>query len=171
MMNDQIIPVNPEVDTYVEKKSKTKWIIVAVGILILVILLLALIVSMKLVRQETSYRSKAYTVSSSENLQEDFIRSESLENSYAFASPLQAKAGGELIRITVFILDGQGKGIKDKKVVLSTNLNLKINEIQSSTDEMGKAIFDISATSTGLYVIEPSVGGAKINQKLNLLYK
>jgi hypothetical protein len=170
-MDDQIIPANPEVDTYVEKKSKTKWLVVAVGMLILAILLLALIVSMKLVGQETSYRSKAYTVSSTENLQEDFIRSESLENSYAFASPIQAKSGGELIRVTVFILDGQGKGIKDKKVVLTTNPALKINEIQSSTDEMGKAIFDVSATSSGLFTLEPSVGGAKINQKLNLLYK
>src|SRR3990170_1085103 len=100
-MEDQIIPANPEVDTYVEKRSKTKWLIIAISMLILVILLLALIVSMKLVRQETSYQSKAYTVSSTENLQGEFIRNENLENSYAFASPLQAKAGGELIRVTV----------------------------------------------------------------------
>lgn len=170
-MNDQIIPGNPDVDTYVEKRSKTRWLILAITILILIILLLGLIVSMKLVKQETSYKSKAYTFTSSENLQEEFKKEEVIENSYAFASPLQAKAGGEFIRVTVFILDGQGKGIKNKRVTLGSNTSLKINEIQSSTDDLGKAIFDISSTLPGLYVIEPVVEGAKLNQKLNLLYK
>ncbi len=87
-------------------------------------------------------------------------------NSYIFASPVRAKAGGDLIRLTSFILDSEGVGIYDKKVSVKTDLNLDIKEIQSLTDETGKAIFDIGSKIKGTYKIEVFVEGIPLDQNL-----
>jgi hypothetical protein len=78
----------------------------------------------------------------------------SINNSYLFASPVRAKAGGDLIRVTVFLLDDSGRGVFGKKIILKSLDNVYINPIQDTTDETGKAIFDISSEVVGTYNLD-----------------
>lgn len=95
----------------------------------------------------------------------------SLSNSYIFASPVRAKAGGDLIRVTVFVLDSQGAGLFDKKVNLNTtDQTLEIKEIQSLTDETGKAVFDLGSQSKGVFSIETFVDGIPLSQNLRITF-
>lgn len=95
----------------------------------------------------------------------------SKENSYVFASPLQAKANGqEKIRVTVFVLDDRGIGVMGKKVFLEKNKHLKIEEIQALTDNFGKSYFDISSEKAGEYYLRVFVDDIEINQKVHLSY-
>lgn len=90
-------------------------------------------------------------------------------NSYVFASPITAKAGMDKIRVTVFALDGQGKGIPNSLV----NVNCKeaaacsgvsFADVQQQTDTLGQAIFDVTSSSAGKYEIQAFVAGALIPQ-------
>jgi hypothetical protein len=95
----------------------------------------------------------------------------SLSNSYIFAAPVKANAGGDLIRITVFLLDNRGYGVFDKKVILGNNNGpITINNLQSLTDETGKAVFDISSTTTGVFFIEASVDGNLLSQRVKVTF-
>lgn len=95
----------------------------------------------------------------------------SLENSYIFASPVRARSGGELIRVTVFVLDSQGLGVFDKKVSLGNSSGpLNISAIQELTDESGKAIFDVGSNTSGTYYIESSVDGQSLPQKVKITF-
>lgn len=95
----------------------------------------------------------------------------STENSYLFASPLRARANAqEKIRLTVFILNGQGLGVQGKVVTVSSNPNLKIDLIQPTTDQFGKAVFDIASTLVGEYYLQVQVEGQNLSQKAHLTY-
>lgn len=95
----------------------------------------------------------------------------SLDNSYVFASPVRASVNGDLIRITVFILDTEGRGVFDKKVTLqNSETTLDISEIQALTDETGKAIFDISASVTGIYLLESVVDNQILPQRVKIVF-
>lgn len=95
----------------------------------------------------------------------------SVENSYIFTSPLQAKADSrDKIRITIFILDNQGLGVKGKKVKLSYLPGLIIDPIQEITDEYGKAVFDVSSTTPGNFDLEVYVEGKKLKQRAMLKF-
>jgi len=95
----------------------------------------------------------------------------SVDNSYVFITPLRAQANGqEKIRLTVFILNNQGLGVLGKKIELGNDQNLKIEAIQTITDQLGKAIFDISSTKTGEYYIDVTVDGTKLNQRGHLSF-
>jgi len=95
----------------------------------------------------------------------------SLENSYIFITPLQARANGqEKIRMTVFILNNQGLGVLGKKVFLPPHPALNIEAIQGLTDSYGKAYFDISSSRAGEYYLEVKVDDTALTQKAHLSF-
>ncbi|MDP1760524.1 MAG: hypothetical protein Q8L01_03740 [Candidatus Woesebacteria bacterium] len=147
-----------------EKRSK-KYILPLIVIIILIIILGVLLLFIK---NRISLLPKAENYNNSASV--------SFSNSYIFASPVRAKAGhqtipGENIRITVFLLDDKGLGIFDKKVTLG-NLDGPINivDVQSLTDETGKAIFDINSNSKGAFFIEAAVGGSRLPQRVKVVF-
>src|SRR3989339_1409424 len=90
----------------------------------------------------------------------------SIDNSYIFSTPSQARANGqEKIRLTVFVLNNQGLGVLGKKVFIETDSSLTIDTIQGSTDNYGKAYFDISATKPAQYYLEIKIDDKALNQK------
>jgi len=94
-----------------------------------------------------------------------------LENSYLFASPLQAKADNqELIRVTVFVLNDRGLGIANQQVELKTKPTLQVNTIQAITDDLGKAVFDLGSLVPGKFEISATANNKSLPQKLNIIY-
>lgn len=133
------------------------------SILFLLIIILALIIFSSFF---WLYEAK-YFIGRASTIQTEF----SLDNSYVFVSPLQAKADSqEKIRITVFILNNQGLGVMGKKVNTSSDPNLTMSSTQSTTDEYGKAIFDVSANKAGEYYLEMTVDNTALKQKAHLTY-
>ncbi|OGK52005.1 hypothetical protein A2970_00750 [Candidatus Roizmanbacteria bacterium RIFCSPLOWO2_01_FULL_44_13] len=95
----------------------------------------------------------------------------SIDNSYVFVTPLQARANGqEKIRVTVFILNNQGLGVLGKKVFLAPNAALNIESIQGLTDSYGKAYFDVSASRAGEYYLEVKADDTALTQKAHLSF-
>lgn len=95
----------------------------------------------------------------------------SIDNSYIFSTPSQARANGqEKVRLTVFVLNNQGLGVLGKKVLIESNSSLIVDTIQGSTDNYGKAYFDISATKPAQYYLEIKVDGKALNQKAHLVF-
>ena len=127
---------------------------------------LSLIASLVLVARTTVFHGRA---SSSTYV---------LENSYLFASPLQAKAGDkntpadhhEQIRLTVFLLDGRGLGVANQTVTLQLPQNITITNQQEITDSTGKALFDITSSLAQSFYVTASVGGAKLPQKVRVVF-
>lgn len=145
-----------------EKKKRSRWSVI-LAFLILLLLLLALGAGVFLVSQRTTFFGRAYTPQTSSQV--------SLDNSYVFASPLVARADGrERIRLTVFILDNQGRGILGKSVSLGRNENLEIITTQSETDNLGRAIFDLSASRVGDYLIEARVDNQPLPQRVRVSF-
>lgn len=131
-------------------------------ILIIIFLSISLVVSLVLVLRTTIFFGKATSTNSS---------TIALENSYLFASPLQAKADGkEQIRITVYILDGRGLGVANKKVSLIVPNSVNNNNIQSTSDDSGKAVFDLSTISTQKINITATTDGKKIPQQVKVMF-
>lgn len=139
-------------------------------VIILIIFLITLGILVYYVRFQTSIAPRASSQNATNQL--------SLSNSYVFASPVRAAAGGDLIRVTVFILDDEGNGLYDKKVELRTssesltteNSALEIKDIQAMTDETGKAIFDLSSGQTGNFTIEVLANGIVLPQSLKVVF-
>lgn len=128
---------------------------------IFIILIIALIASVSLVLKTTIFGSKAATVSSSVVL----------ENSYLFASPIQAKADGqEKVRITVFLLDGRGLGVPNQTVILNTPSQVTVKESQNITDTSGKAIFDLSSSIIKTFNISAQVGNKVLPQQVKIVF-
>jgi len=145
-----------------EKKSK-KGLILA--IIILLILLFSLGAGVYFMGQRTVFWGRAFTPGTG-------IGEVVLDNSYLFASPLSAQADGkEKIRITVFLLDSQGKGVAGKVVFLGQNEKLKIEAVQAVSDNLGRAIFDVSSVSPADYLIEASVDNQILSQRVKLNFK
>ena len=95
----------------------------------------------------------------------------SVDNSYVFTTPLQARANGqEKIRLTVFILNNQGLGVAGKKVFISPDPALNIEIIQGLSDDFGKAYFDISSEKTGEYYVEIKADDTALKQKAHLSF-
>jgi len=92
-------------------------------------------------------------------------------NSYLFASPVTAKADSQQsIRITVFILDGQGLGVANQTVSLSLPASLSQKPLQPQTDQYGKATFDLTSSVVGKFLISASVNGNNLPQSLNIVF-
>lgn len=131
-------------------------------IFFIILLLLGIILTVYLISQTTIFSGKATNNNS---------HLPNKENSYLFASPLQAKADGlEKIRITVFLLDSDGIGVNQQKVILNTSPNIQIESLQSITDDTGKAIFNLSSNTTGKYSLSASTSTLNLTQKINLLF-
>jgi Big-like domain-containing protein len=131
-------------------------------IIIIIILSLALIASVFLVVKTTSFYNRAATSTSS---------SITLENSYLFASPLQAKADGrEQIRITVFLLDGRGLGVPNQPVKLLLPNTITIDKSQNTTDNNGKATFDLSSTTPQKTTITAKNNNQTLPQKIKISF-
>ena len=129
-------------------------------VVILIIFLVTLGVLVYYIRFTTTIAPKASSFNT--------VNEVSISNSYVFASPIRAKAGGDMIRVTVFLLDDQGNGIYDKKVNLRGNLIIK--EIQSLTDETGKAVFDVASSVIGVYMLEAFTEKLVLPQRVKLTY-
>lgn len=141
-----------------EKRTNYFWLIV-----ILVIFLITLGVLVYYIRFAVSTTPKASNFNT--------VNVVSISNSYIFTSPVRATAGGDLIRVTVFILDDEGNGLYDKKVtVKSNNQDLIIKEVQSLTDETGKAVFDVASNIAGVYTLEAFIEELVLPQKIKVTY-
>jgi hypothetical protein len=143
---------------------KYLWLIV-----LLLVSILILIVSVYLIQKQTFYKSKAYSYT--ETSVSPPPNSVEISNSYAFVSPLKAKAGGEYIRVTVYVLDAQGVGIKGKSAEIGQVEGLTINDVQATSDDSGMVYFDISSSKPGLYIIQPIVEGKILNQRINITFE
>lgn len=131
-------------------------------LVIIIFLSLALIASLYLVLRTTVFIKKANTTSSSPV---------ALENSYLFVSPLQAKADGkEKMRLTVFILDGRGMGIANQTISLSVSSKINIIDVQSQTDESGKAVFDLTSENSGQYNVSAKSNNTVIPQQVKVVF-
>lgn len=102
----------------------------------------------------------------------------SASNSYVFGSPLSVRVGGDKIRVTVFILDGQGKGISGKPVTVSCKdavtcqtSGIVFSDVQPQTDSLGQSIFDISGSVAGQYELQASAGGVTIPQTVTISFQ
>lgn len=94
-----------------------------------------------------------------------------LENSYLFASPLQAKADGkEMVRVTVFLLDGRGLGVGNQTVNLKLPNSVTVNNQQEITDQSGKAIFDISSVTAQTINITATTNNLTLPQKVRVVF-
>ncbi|KKR51237.1 MAG: hypothetical protein UT88_C0039G0003 [Candidatus Woesebacteria bacterium GW2011_GWD2_40_19] len=151
-----------------ERSKNSRTVIIALILLIIFVLILILFL----------YPAFFGSFAQSENFTSEPTDSEvitpqsvSFDNSYLFASPLRAAAKVERIRITAYILDGQGMGVSGKQVILGNgNTSLQIYPISPVTDDSGRATFDVSSTEAGLFTIEASVGSKKLSQKVTVSF-
>ena len=128
----------------------------------IILLLLTLASSLFLVFRVTSFSGRAAGSGSS---------STSLDNSYLFASPLQARAKSlQKVRVTVFLLDGRGLGVPGLPVDLEVPSSLNLIETQKITDDSGRAVFDLTSDSPGKFTVSARVGSRPISQKLTLVF-
>ena len=131
-------------------------------LLLIIFLLLALGISLTLVFRTTILINRAAVYSDQTPV---------LQNSYLFASPLQANSKNkEKIRITVFVLDGQGLGVSNQLVKLSSSPSLSIENIQPLTSETGQAIFNISSQSPSNFQITAKIGNHQIPQSISVTF-
>lgn len=112
----------------------------------------------------TSWRSSAKTPVSSASI--------SVQNSYVFASPVTAVADGvSIIRITVFILNGNGLGVPGSEVSLKYTGSLKVDKTRSVTDNFGRAIFEITSNVPGSYTINAETQGSVLPQGVSVSFQ
>ena len=131
-------------------------------IFIILILFAALAGTVFLTLQITVFGSKA-TASPSSPI--------ALSNSYLFASPLQAKADNqEKIRITVFVLDGRGLGLPNKTITIIKPALMNLTEVQPTTDDTGKAVFDLTSPQSGQFTLEAKTDFGVLPQKVKVTF-
>lgn len=95
----------------------------------------------------------------------------SAENSYVFTNPLRAQSNGkDKIRVTIFVLNGQGLGVPSKKVIVGADPRLVVSNVQDTTDTTGKAIFEYSTTVPGEYYLDVGIDEIKLPQKAKLSF-
>jgi len=95
-----------------------------------------------------------------------------LTNSYVFASPLTSQSVSGKIRVTVFLLDDNGRGVAGKTINLSSNpAGLNFAPIQPETDKMGQAVFDVTSGSPGQFVVSAQVEGKSFPQTVTLRFQ
>lgn len=131
-------------------------------VLLIVFLIFGLSLSVFLISQTAIFKGQASNTNSHLPVK---------ENSYLFASPIQAKADGqEKIRITVFLLDSNGLGVSQQQVSLKTPSTLQVESLQSTTDDLGKATFNLSSSVPGKFEITASTPTFTLTQKINVLF-
>ena len=131
-------------------------------LIIIIFLSLALIASLFLVVRTTTIFNRAATTNTSSII---------LENSYLFASPLQAKADGlEQIRLTVFLLDGRGLGVPNQTVSLNLPPSITITKQQNISDDSGKTTFDIVSSVPQTISITATTNQLQLPQKVKIIF-
>ena len=163
-MMEQALVIENQSETGFSPKDKSdrKWPVLLLIVLLLLFSLGALVVS---VQERTSYFGRAAGPSSSTG-------EAVLENSYLFASPLTAMANGkERIRVTIFILDSQGRGVGGKTVYLGQNEKLVTSSIQAVTDNLGRSIFDITSSTSGEYYLEAGVDNQVLPNRVKVSFR
>ena len=131
--------------------------------LIFLILLLGLSVTVVFVSQRTSFFGQA---------QFGGTGAVDVENSYLFASPLTAAAdGSQSIRLTVFVLDSQGRGVYNQAVTLIKDESLTPTAVQPVTDQLGQAVFEVATLRPGEYFLQAQVGGRALSQKVRVVFR
>lgn len=131
-------------------------------ILFIIFLILGLTTAVLFISQTTIFKSRASSTSTHLPVR---------ENSYLFASPIQAKADAqEKIRVTVFLLDSNGLGVSQQTVTLKVPSALQIETIQNVTDDLGRATFNLSSSVPGKFEISASTSTLNLSQKINLLF-
>lgn len=132
------------------------------SIVLIFFLILVLIATLTLIFRITIFYGKATTVNQSPV---------ALENSYLFASPLQAKADSqEQIRITVFLLDGRGLGVANQPVTLQVPQTITVNAPLDVTDDTGKIIFDLSSPVAAQTIIQAQTNQKVLPQKVKIVF-
>lgn len=133
---------------------------IILAVLILVIILLVVFGAYYLTQTKTGFFGKA-------NTPETY----SLDNSYLFASPITASAGGnEKIKVSAFLLSGEGRGVSNKRINLVSQPALTISEVQPETDAKGQAIFEIFAPGAGRYIIQAAIEGNVFPQSVTVTF-
>lgn len=102
-----------------------------------------------------------------------------LENTKVFASPLILKANGsDKLRVTVFVLNSEGRGVSGKSVVINCsdpvicqNANITFVPVQPSTDNLGQATIDVSSSVAGKYELQASVAGLAAPQTVKVVFQ
>lgn len=96
----------------------------------------------------------------------------SQENSYLFVSPLKARADGkDKIRLSVIVLDAQGKGVSNQDVMVTTKPSIQYEGIQTKTDLYGRAVYDFYTTSVGSYELSAQVAGNGIGEPVTVRFE
>lgn len=130
-------------------------------LIIIGLIIICLIITLILIPKNFVFFSKTTTTN----------QTTTLENSYLFASPVQAKADNqEKIRVVVLVLDGRGLGVANQTVTLKLPQHFTSIRVQSITDESGKAIFDISSLNQGTYDLSAQSNNKEIPQKLRVVF-
>ena len=165
-----------EKDVYTSDEPKNNSRTLTVAIILLIIFVLILILFLYLIRRPALFGSfaESQTTSITPVTTPTTITPQnvSIDNSYLFASPLKAAVSVERIRITAYILDGQGTGVSGRQVTLGgDNTSVRIYPISPVTDEYGRATFDIMGNSAGLFTLEASVDGKKLGQKVTVNFE
>lgn len=93
----------------------------------------------------------------------------SLSSSYLIGGNILAKADGlDECVVNVFVLDASGKGVKGTTVVLQ---GMEQGEIQSLSDVDGKAVFKITSTKEGQFVLSASINGVPLERTLKVTFR
>ncbi len=136
-------------------------LLIALGIGLSIITVL---ISFILVRQRVSFFSSARTPSSQVMV--------STDNSYIFVSPISAFADGiSIIRVTVFMLSNQGLGVAGQTVKLKISGPLTVNQVKPTTDDYGRAIFDVTANTPGNYTLSAGTGDLTLSQTVSIAFQ
>ncbi len=156
-----------------ERRKNSRTIITS--LILLIIFVLILVLFLYLIRNPAIFgsfaKSDSVSVSPTATTKDIAPQNISVDNSYLFASPLRAAVGVERVRVTAYILDGQGMGVAGKKVILgNSNSALTIYPVSDVTDESGRATFDIMASQAGLFSIEASTDGKNLSQKVTVTF-
>ncbi len=93
----------------------------------------------------------------------------SIGSSYLIGGRILAKADGvDKCVVNVFVLDSSGKGVKGTAVSL---LGMDDGDLQTVSDVDGKAVFEITSTNEGQYVLSASIGGAPLAKSLKVTFR
>lgn len=96
-------------------------------------------------------------------------RNVSLESSLIIGEKVMAQADGQdMIKVNVFVMDDEGKGIEGKVVELTGDLaGLPINSVSQSE---GKAAFDVISTSKGQVRLGANIEGIELGKFVTVTF-
>lgn len=95
----------------------------------------------------------------------------SKENSYIFASPITSIAdGSSAIRVTVVLLNNQGFGAANQTVSLKVTNPVSVKPISPTTDNFGRATFDVTSQTPGNYTISAVSGDVTLPQTVSISF-